>query len=180
MAEVLEGRSAHTRILPQVFPGRRGVRACGGSLHATAGLFYDCAVAEMGSHSWTCPTCGRRVPLRAEACHCGMTRARAEELAAVAPAEPGSPRPAHAVSPGLHAVSPGRLFAAMPTDIKALVVGGALVMVTGLGWLVFGPRRPQSTPALLGWVDPGPAPRAEANAHAHATVQAPLVEVRPA
>jgi hypothetical protein len=88
-----------------------------------------------------------------------MTRARAEELAAVAaPAEPGSPRPAHAVSPGPRAFSPRRLFAAMPTDIKALVVGGALVMLTGLGWLVFGPRRPPSTPALLGWVDPGPPP----------------------
>ena len=110
------------------------------------------AVAEMASHSWTCPTCGRRVPLRAEACHCGMPRARAEELAAAAaPAERRPPR-------RTRQASPGRFFAALPPDVKALVVGSALVMVAGLGWMVFGPRRPSSTPALLGWVDPGPPP----------------------
>ena len=46
----------------------------------------------------------------------------------------------------------------MPGDVKALVVVGALVMVAGLGWLVFGPRRPSTIPALLGHVDQGPPP----------------------
>ena len=81
-----------------------------------------------------------------------MPRARAEELAAAAaPAERRPPR-------RTRQVSPGRFFAALPRDIKALVVGSALVMVAGLGWMVLGPRRPSSTPALLGWVDPGPPP----------------------
>ena len=84
------------RILPQVPPAGRGVRG----LTARPGLTCSTmeAVAEVASHTWTCPTCGRRVPLRAEACHCGMTRARAEELAAAAPADARAPSP-HA--PGL-------------------------------------------------------------------------------
>ncbi len=92
------------------------------------------------------------MPLRAEACHCGMPRARAEELAAAAaPAERRPPRPTRQVSPG-------RLFAALPRDVKALVVGGALVLLGGLGWMAFGPERPSTTPALLGWVDQGAPP----------------------
>jgi len=80
-----------------------------------------------------------------------MPRARAEELAAAAAPERGP-------APRTPAVSAGRLFAAMPADVKALVVGSALVVVAGLGWMVFGPRRPSTTPALLGWVDTGPPP----------------------
>lgn len=91
------------------------------------------------------------MPLRVEACYCGMSRARAEALAADAPAERRPPRRAQHVSPG-------RFFAALPRDVKGLLVGGALVMVAGLGWMAFGPRRPPSTPAVLGWVDPGPPP----------------------
>ena len=110
------------------------------------------AVAEMASHSWTCPTCGRRVPLRAEACHCGMPRARAEELAAAA--APAERRPPRRTRRSRRAASSPRC----PADVKALVVGSALVMVAGLGWMAFGPERPSTTPALLGWVDPGPPP----------------------
>jgi hypothetical protein len=81
-----------------------------------------------------------------------MPRARAEELAAAAvPVERRPP-------PRTRRASAGRFFAALPPDIKALVVGSALVMVAGLGWMVFGPRRPSSSPAVLGWVDPGPRP----------------------
>jgi len=108
-------------------------------------------MAEVASHSWTCPACGRRVPQRADACHCGMSRARAEELAAVSAAERRPPRRAGRVAPG-------RVFAALPPDVKALVIGGALVMVAGLGWMAFGGRRPSSTPAVLGWVDKAPPP----------------------
>ena len=92
------------------------------------------------------------MPLRVEACHCGMPRARAEELAAATAIAERPP------SRRTRRVSPGRLFAALPPDIKALVVASALVVVAGLGWMVFGPRSPSSTPALLGWVDSGPPP----------------------
>ena len=114
------------------------------------------------------------MPLRAEACHCGMPRARAEELAAAAaPAARRPPRPTRQVSPG-------RLFAALPRDVKALVVGGALVLLAGLGWMAFGPERPIHDPGPAGPGRPGPAPGAEAHAHAPAAAQAPLVEVRTA
>ena len=91
------------------------------------------------------------MPLRAEVCHCGMPRARAEELAAASPAERLPPR-------RTRQVSPGRFFAALPPDVKALVVGSTLMIVAGLGWMAFGPERPSTTPALLGWVDPGAPP----------------------
>ena len=110
-------------------------------------------MAEETPHTWTCPSCGRRVPLRAEACHCGMTRARAEEVAAAFPAE-APPRPARSRLP----VSRREVLATMPGDVKALVVAGAIVLAAGLGWLVFGPSRPSSTPAILGHVDQGPPP----------------------
>ena len=110
-------------------------------------------MAEETPHTWTCPSCGRRVPLRAEACHCGMTRARAEEVAAAGLAE-ASPRPARSRLP----VSRREVLATMPGDVKALVVAGAIVLAAGLGWLVFGPSRPSSIPAVLGHVDQGPPP----------------------
>lgn len=104
------------------------------------------------AHTWTCPSCGRRVPLRAEACHCGTTRARAEEIAqAAVPAPVAARRPASGASDGRAAVD------AMTTDVKLLVGALALVLVAGLGWLLFGPRtRPY--PAVLGYVDAGPPP----------------------
>ena len=81
-----------------------------------------------------------------------MTRARAEELAAPAPAAPV--RPAAPRGTGVRAEA----VAAMTGDVKALLVTAAIVMVAGLGWLVFGPSRTPSTPAVLGWVDQGPPP----------------------
>ena len=110
------------------------------------------AVVETASHTWPCPSCGRRVPLRAAACHCGMTRTRAEELAVAAPAAPVRP-----VAPR-RAGGRAEAVAAMTRDVNALLVAFAVVIVAGVGWLVFGPRRPPSTPAVLGWVDQGPPP----------------------
>jgi hypothetical protein len=83
-----------------------------------------------------------------------MTRARAEELSAAAPAAARPVRPPHS---GDRAEA----MAAMTGDVKALLVAGALVMAAGLGWLVFGPSRPPSMPRVLGWVDQGapPAPK---------------------
>jgi hypothetical protein len=109
-------------------------------------------VAETASHTWACPSCGRRVPLRAEVCHCGMTRTRAGELAAVAapaPARPARPR---------RASDRAEAVAAMTGDVKVLLVAAALVLVGGLGWLVVAPSRPSTIPAVLGWVDKGPPP----------------------
>jgi hypothetical protein len=115
-------------------------------------------VAETASHSWTCPACGRRVPLRAEACHCGTTRERARQLATAAPV---AARPARPSRPGARARARAEAMAAMTGDVKVLLVAGALVMVAGLGWLVFGRSRPPSMPRVLGWVDQGapPAPK---------------------
>jgi hypothetical protein len=86
-----------------------------------------------------------------------MTRTRAEELALAASAAPVRP-----VAPR-RAGGRAEAVAAMTRDVKALLVAGAVVMVAGLGWLIFGPSRPLSTPAVLGWVDQGPPPaRADA------------------
>ena len=101
-------------------------------------------------HTRACPSCGRRVPLRAEACHCGMTRARAEELRAVEPPAAAGPRGARGLSDRRAAMN------AMTGDVKLLLAASALVLVAGLGWLAFGPRRGPYYPAVLGYVDAGP------------------------
>jgi hypothetical protein len=82
-----------------------------------------------------------------------MSRARADELAAAAPASaPDRPRQSR--------VPAGRreILAAMPRDVKALLVVAALVMVAGLGWLAFAPSAPPTAPAVLGYVDARPTP----------------------
>lgn len=100
-------------------------------------------------HTWSCPSCGRRVPLRAEVCHCGMTRTRAEELRLAQPELARAPRVARGVSDRREALD------AMTGDVKLLLALGALVLVAGLGWLVFGPRQ-APYPAVLGYMDGGP------------------------
>jgi len=102
-------------------------------------------VAEWTSHTWTCPACGRRVPLRVDACHCGATRAPAEERTAAAAPRPRAPVARPRLPP-------------LPADVKAFVVGAALVLVAGLFWLVLGPSRPAAVPAILGYADAGPPP----------------------
>ena len=102
-------------------------------------------MAERPSHTWTCPSCGRRVPLRIEACHCGATRAQAEEMAAEAPA---APRPREPVA--------ATRLPPLPTDVKILVVGALAVLVVGSFWLVLAPSPPPAAPAILGYVDVGP------------------------
>ena len=66
-------------------------------------------MAESTPHTWTCPSCGRRVPQRAEACHCGMTRERAESAAAALPAAARASLPRSRFP-----VSRGELMATMP------------------------------------------------------------------
>jgi hypothetical protein len=108
-------------------------------------------VAETASHTWTCPACGRRVPLRADACHCGTTRERARQLASAVPV---AARPAGPPRPGVRAEA----VAAMTRDVKALLAVGALVVLGGLGWLLLSPSPPPSMPRVLGWVDKGAPP----------------------
>jgi hypothetical protein len=49
----------------------------------------------------------------------------------------------------------------MTADVKLLLAVSALVLVAGLGWLVFGPRT-EPYPAVLGYVDAGPPKSARA------------------
>jgi hypothetical protein len=51
----------------------------------------------------------------------------------------------------------------MGTDVKLLLAMGALVLVAGLGFSIFGPVPPRY-PAVLGYVDAGPPPAKDATA----------------
>lgn len=113
-------------------------------------------MGRMGTHTWQCPACGRRVPLRVSACHCGMTRERATALEE-ARAEAARPETARLRPTAPALPTPP---APLPRDVKALLAGAALVAVLGLGWFFFGPR-PEPIAPVLGYIDasPPPAPR---------------------
>jgi hypothetical protein len=111
-------------------------------------------VVEAGAHTWSCPSCGRRVPLRVAACHCGTTRAQAEEMAAAAAPVPRRPPPPR---PRAGSALRAEIVRTMPRDVKLLVGVGALVLAAGLGWMVLGPR-PRPPYPVLGFVDQGPPP----------------------
>ena len=113
-------------------------------------------VAASLPHTWACPSCGRRVPLRAPACHCGMTQARAQALTAAAAPAPDAP-PAAPQRARISARDRREAIDAMTGDVKLLLGLGGLVLVLGLGYLVFGPK-PAPMPAVLGYVDAGPPP----------------------
>lgn len=111
----------------------------------------------MASVTWQCPQCGRRVPNRAEECHCGMTRRAA--LAAAQSAAPGtaaSAAGAGAQAPSLYRFS----WRALPREIKLMAVGLVVVLLLGLGWLFVVPYRPKPIVPLLGWSEPT-SPRKE-------------------
>ena len=98
-------------------------------------------------YSWVCAACGRRVPLRVDVCHCGATRQQAP--AATAPATP---------PPAAHHGEAGASWRSLPRDVQGLLVAAGLIVVLGLGWLVYDPPRPTPAPALLGYVDVRPPP----------------------
>jgi len=104
----------------------------------------------MATHTWTCPACRRRVPLRVGRCHCGATREQAEAAEAASLAAERIPRP--------RARRPRFALPPLPGDVRALLVASAFVVVAGLGWLVLGPHRPEAIPAVLGHVDAGAPP----------------------
>jgi hypothetical protein len=103
---------------------------------------------------WSCPACGRRVPLRVDRCHCGRMRD-------VAGGEPERllARPSQATVARRQAVA---LWRSLPRDVKAFVVAGTLVVAAGVGWTLFGPRQSETIPPVLGYLDatpPAPTPR---------------------
>jgi hypothetical protein len=108
----------------------------------------------MPAVTWSCPNCGRRVPLRVSQCHCGTTREDADRLAAAGGPAPtarggGVPRP--------RPRRPGRAFRIGPLswDLKALLVGIVVVILLGIASL-FWPREPERIVPVLGYVNPRP------------------------
>jgi hypothetical protein len=86
------------------------------------------------SVTWACPQCGRRVPNRAESCHCGCQRSAAEALRGSQPAGSGG----------------------LGWQLKALLALLGLLVVIGAG-LLFVPSTPQPGVPLLGWIDQPPS-----------------------
>jgi hypothetical protein len=95
-----------------------------------------------------------------------MSRARAEQMAAAGQRPQAAPRPARGSSDRRAAVD------AMTSDVKMLVGAGALVMILGLGWMVFGPA-PLPPAPVLGSADPGPPKRPKAEARSQPAFKLP-------
>ena len=111
----------------------------------------------MASVTWSCPQCGRRVPNRAQACHCGTTRQAA--IAAAQNAVPGLGE--GGAADGARVPSPYELsWRGLPREFKLTAVGLVLVLLLGLGWLILVPYRPKAIVPLLGWSEPS-SPRKE-------------------
>lgn len=92
---------------------------------------------------WTCPSCGRRVPAYAPACHCGVARTASSAL---------PPRPL----PG-----PVR-FTWSDLPWQAWAALAVIVIALGLAtWQAFRPGPPERIVPLLGRVDrlPSPTPK---------------------
>jgi len=105
----------------------------------------------MASVTWTFPNCNRRVPNPSPACHCGTTRAQAEQLE-TALARGGAP---------LGRSAPAKVG----WDVKGLAIALVLVAVLGLTWLFLPHPRDPIAP-VLGFADqaptraPSPPPKA--------------------
>lgn len=128
-------------------------------VHRRAGLirsWYHDTVAN-GAHTWACPACGRRVPLRVSACHCGMTREQAEAEAAARLEAEAQAELAVARRPRPGARLPRVAAGPLPSDVRAMLIGVGVVAVAAGAWLVFGPR-PAPIQPVLGFVDAGPPP----------------------
>jgi hypothetical protein len=104
-----------------------------------------------------CPGCGRSVPLRVEACHCGAARPNAAAPGLAAPDVPAGRR-SRTRPAGALPRSTGELWRSLPLDVKALAVASALTLGGGVAWLVAVPPRPEPLPAILGTIDRVPAP----------------------
>jgi len=108
----------------------------------------------MSSVTWTCPSCKRRVPNRVAACHCGTTRAQAEELTAAASRAARRPAP-QAWTPRPRPVPRTPLT----WDLKALIIGLVVVFILAIAWM-FVPWRPSPIVPVLGVQVPAPPGKA--------------------
>src|SRR5262245_37885353 len=86
-----------------------------------------------------------------------MTQARAEALTAAAVPAPEAAAPTRRAR--FSASDRREAIDAMTGDVKLLLALIGLVLIGGLGYLVFGPK-PAAMPAVLGYVDAGPPPAA--------------------
>jgi hypothetical protein len=104
----------------------------------------------MSSVTWTCPSCKRRVPNRVSTCHCGTTRAQAEQAEAAQQA--AAKRPA----PRTWKPRPRRLpFGPLGRDVKMLLVGLAVIAVLAVVRM-FMPWRPAPVYPVLGYATNAP------------------------
>jgi hypothetical protein len=108
----------------------------------------------MSSVTWACPNCKRRVPNRVSTCHCGTTRAQADQAAAAQVAAAKRPAP-RAWTP-----RPRRLpITPLGRDVKLLLVGLAVVAVLAIVRMVL-PWQPAPIHPVLGYSANAPATKA--------------------
>jgi hypothetical protein len=103
----------------------------------------------MSSVTWACPNCKRRVPNRVTTCHCGTTRAQADQLEASQEAAAKRPAP-KAWTPRPRPIRRTPLG----RDVKLLLVG--LVVIALLAVVrMFMPWQPEGVHPVLGFRDVG-------------------------
>src|SRR5262245_45051920 len=104
----------------------------------------------MSSVTWTCPNCKRRVPNRVTTCHCGTTRAQADQVTASQEAVAKRPAP-KAWTPRPRPIRRTPLG----RDVKLLIVGLVVIVVLAVVRM-FLPWQPQAVHPVLGFRDSGP------------------------
>ncbi len=109
----------------------------------------------MSSVTWLCPNCKRRVPNRISTCHCGTTRAQADQTAAAQ--EAASKRPAPQAWTPRPRPAPR---APLGRDVKALLIGLVVVAILAVVRMLM-PWRPESIRPVLGFQVPAPPPKAK-------------------
>jgi hypothetical protein len=107
----------------------------------------------MSSVTWTCPGCKRRVPNRVSTCHCGTTRAQADQAAALQQAAERRPGP-RAWKP-----RPRRLpLGPLGRDVKLLLAGIAVITILAIARM-FVPWQPTPIHPVLGFAANAPRPK---------------------
>lgn|SRR5262245_14328164 len=108
----------------------------------------------MSSVTWPCPNCKRRVPNRVSTCHCGTTRAQAEQAAAAQQARAKRP------GPRVWTPRPRRTpIGPLGRDVKLLLVGLAVIAVLAVVRM-FMPWQPSPIVPVLGYTANAPQPKA--------------------
>jgi hypothetical protein len=99
----------------------------------------------MSSVTWACPNCKRRVPNRVSTCHCGTTRAQADQAAAAQQAASKRPVP-RAWTPRPRPLP----RAPLGRDVKLLLVGIFVVIVLAVVRMLL-PWQPPAIYPVLGF-----------------------------